>query len=207
LFSILGKSKYDLKNLKRIAIEPYKIISNNIFLLMKDGKSLMVTSPSFIHKKPLITAKIALAMAELGKTILLVDLNVKGPALHQLFSLDNHYGLTSLLFEDEIKQSPISQTVYDNLHVLTAGTTDYLSKSIVWEKLGDMITEWGEIYDFLLFELPPYLGVSDTQILTEKGDGVLLVIEEGSTLKKELIETKNRLELGRKKFIGTIYSS
>jgi Mrp family chromosome partitioning ATPase len=55
--------------------------------------------------------------------------------------------------------------------------------------------------------LPPYIGVSDTQILTEKGDGVLLVIQEGITKKKAVLETKKQIERGRKKFIGAIYCS
>jgi protein-tyrosine kinase len=201
----ITKKKYDNSTLELNNDEQYKIVRNNILLYMKEeGKSVMVTSPSFLREKSQITSKIALSFAELGKRTLLVDLNVTEPSIHNLFSLENKCGLTSLMLEEAFEASPICETAYENLHVLSAGT---LSKSIIWDKLEDLMREWEESYDYLIFELPPYIGVSDTQILTEKGDGVLLVIQEGITKMKEVLETKKLLERGRKKFIGAIYCS
>nr|WP_263324342.1 CpsD/CapB family tyrosine-protein kinase [Neobacillus sp. Marseille-Q6967] len=209
MFTRFSKKRYSNGALGKLDDEVYKIVRNNILVFMNEGgKSFMVTSPSHIHQKSLITAKIALSFAELGKMTLLVDLNVNEPSFHRLFSLDNKYGLTSLLLEEDLEEhSPIHKTVYDDLYVLAAGSAVPLSKSIIWDRLEDLMREWEEFYDFIIFELPPYIGVSDTQILTEKGDGVLLVMQEGKTKKKEALETKKLLERGRKKFIGAIYCS
>lgn len=200
------KKKNDNSTFGILNDEPYKIARNNILVFMKEdgGKSVMITSPGLVPKKSQITSKIAMSFAELGKMTLLVDMNVKEPSLHKMFSIDNKFGLTSLLFEEDTENSPICKTVYENLHVLPSGSS---SKPIIWDKLDNLMKDWEEFYDYLIFELPPYLGVSDTQIITEKGDGILLVIQEGITKKKAAVETKKLLERGRKKFIGAIYCS
>jgi Mrp family chromosome partitioning ATPase len=110
LFAKFTKKKYDNSTFG-LDDEQYKMVRNNLLVFMKEGgKSLMVVSPSLIHQKTLITTKIALSFAELGKITLLVDLNVREPSIHKLFSLDNKYGLTSLLLEEDFEPSPICKT-------------------------------------------------------------------------------------------------
>lgn len=206
MFGITNKK--DNSTLGILNDEHYKITSNNILVYLKEEgmKSVMVTSPSLIHRKSQITSKIATTFAEMGKMTLLVDMNVKEPSIHRLFSVDNNLGLTSLLLDKDSMISPICKTMYENLHVLPSGSGS-LTKSIVWDQLDDLMKDWKEHYDYLIFELPPYLGFSDTQIITEKGDGILLVIQEGLTQKKAALETKKLLERGSKKLMGAIYCS
>lgn len=203
------KKKFNMGKLNLFPDDQYRNIRNNILLCMKEsGKSLIVTSPSLIEQKSIITTKIALAFAEQGKSILLVDMNVKKPTLHQLFLLDNNYGLTSLLLDKDLESSPICKTMYYDLHVLAAGPQEsLLCNSFMSDKFVRLQSEWEDSYDYIIFEMPPFIETTDTQILTEKGDGVLLVLQEGVTKKKETLEIIKMLGYGRKKFIGAIYFS
>lgn len=188
------------------SIEQANIIRTNIQLLMKkECKSLMITSADKNEQKPVITAILAISFAEQGKKVLLIDGNVRNPSLHCLFNIENSSGLTDLLLHMEEPQLVMKDTYIHNLYVLPTGAVpDNPSRLFISRRLEELLEQWKEEFDLIIFETPAFLEVTDSQILSNKCDGVLLVIQENKTKMEEALKTKKMLERGHNNILGVI---
>jgi capsular exopolysaccharide synthesis family protein len=166
---------------------------------------LMVVSPEENELQSLITSKLAVSFAEIGKQVLLVDVNFRKPTLHDLFSIDQMTGLSNILNDEEEGKSVISEVFIRNLYVLPAGFLSVHSKDI--ERIEQLIIEWKRRYDVVILEAPAFLEVVDSQILSDACSGVIVVIHENHTKKEDALKTKKMLERAGNQILGAIYQT
>ncbi|PFO04935.1 tyrosine protein kinase [Bacillus sp. AFS076308] len=192
-----------------ISTEQIRMIRTNIDQV-SDSKMavLMVTSPNHEGDRSIISAKLAISFAEQGKRILLVDANIRKPSLNKWFQIKNDSGLTNVILNKEEIELHYRETLVPGLYVLPAGLAP-LNLSDIWvtSKIKEMVIKCESEFDVVIFEAPPYLTVSDSQMLASLCDGVIIVVKANSTKKEDAIKTKDYLDKTNNRILGVIYQT
>lgn len=196
-------------NEESISKEQIRMIQVNIDQkLDSHSTSIMLTSPTDDGEKSIISSKLAISFAEQGKKVLLVDANLRNPSIHNWFQLRNQSGLTNIIVNEEEIQHHIKETLFPGLFVLPTGPNP-LNLSDLWvtSKIKEMVRKVQLEYDVVIFEAPPFLTVSESQILVNQCDGVILVVKANKTKKADVLKTKDYLEKTSNIILGVIYQT
>ena len=200
-----------LSNPRSPVSEAYRTLRTNLefFSLDEPVRTLVVTSPGAKDGKSTVLANLAVALAQGGKRVILVDCDLRRPTQHTLFGLDNATGLTTMML-DEAAQSkpPLRETPVDGLRVLTAGPlppnpAELLGSRRMKETLAALLKK----ADVLLFDAPPVLAVTDALVLAVQTDGVLLVVKAGGTTREHVQQAKDRLERVNARIVGAVLNN
>jgi non-specific protein-tyrosine kinase len=141
-------------------------------------------------------------MAQGGKRTILVDCDLRRPALHTLFDLSSEPGLTNLLL-DEDGIPNLQNTEVEDLRILTSGPlppnpADLLGSQKMDRAIELLINQ----ADIVLFDAPPVVAVTDAAVLGAKVDGLLLVISAGKTRREHAERAKAMLEKANVRILG-----
>jgi succinoglycan biosynthesis transport protein ExoP len=145
-------------------------------------RSLLVTSSAQGDGKSSVVANLGLSLARSGRTVLLVDGDLRKPALHRLFDLSNDVGLTHILSGREIDPQ-IRPSAVAGLSILTAGPLPPNASALLESfDLRTLFDALGERFDVVIVDTPPVLGAEDTLMLAQAIDGVVLVVPSSRVL-------------------------
>ena len=155
----------------------------------------MVTSPEPSDGKSTTAANLAIVLAQQGKQVLLVDTDLRKPSVHYTFNVSNMIGLTSVLTKKFSLDRAILKTNVPNLEILTSGPIPPNPSELLNSNAMEIVVaQMNNIFDFIVFDTPPVLAVTDPQIIASKCDGVIMVIASGKTNKDRAMEAKILLE-------------
>ena len=192
------------------AAEAYRTLRTNIYFssLERSIHTLLVTTIAPLEGKSLTLANLAVSMAQGDKRTILVDADLRRPALHTLFGLTNDKGLTSLFMDGKGPIEPALQaTSVPNLKVLTSGPLPPNPAEVLGAaRMLDVIEALKSQADIVLFDAPPVIAVADTSVLGTRVDGVLLVVEAGQTRREHAKRAKEQLEKLNIRVIGAALS-
>jgi protein-tyrosine kinase len=192
-----------------MSTEQTRMIRTNLDLVLHEGPALvMVTSPDDMEQKPTISSNLAVAFAEQGKKVLLVDANIVKPSLHQLFNISDTIGLTNVIINEESLMMNTIETYIPGLHVLPIGALS-INASELWvtSKLKKFAAACREEFDLVIFDVPALLTVSDPLVLANQCDGIILVVEHNKTKKEAALKTKEYLSRSNNHILGVIYQT
>lgn len=193
-----------------VIAEQFRTIRTNIQFSMvdKDLKTVVVTSAGPGAGKSTISANLAVTFASQGKKVLLVDTDMRKPTVHKTFHLQNRDGLTTLLTEKDVKISDIAHQVStEDLFVITSGVIPPNPSELLASKRMDrLMDEFEEIFDLIIFDMPPVVAVTDAQIMASKVDGTIFVIPKGMTNKDMVLKSKDLLDKVNANVIGAIFN-
>lgn len=167
---------------------------------------LLVTSPGPQEGKSTVLANLAVSLAQAERRVILVDADLRRPALHQIFALKQSPGLSTMLLDRKaLAQPPLQDSPLPDLKVLTSGPPppvpgDALSSPRMEEILGAL----SERVDFLLLDAPPLLAVSDAAVLATRCQGVLLVLRAGHTRREHAQRARRVLEQAGARLVGVV---
>ncbi|MCA1321848.1 CpsD/CapB family tyrosine-protein kinase [Bacillus tianshenii] len=192
-----------------MSTEQIRIIRANIEdKIKKESVFLTVTSPNLEDQKSLISAKLAIAFAEVGKKVLLVDANFRRPSLHKWFNTYNTSGFVDVIYEGGSVNLYAKVTIVPGLFLLPTGSSvESSSYASVLSKAGTIMEQFRQSFDVVIMEAPSFLKSSDTHILSRQCDGVILVMKAHGTKKEEALQTKHYLERADKEIVGVIYQT
>lgn len=176
--------------------EAYRLLRTNLVFSKKfqNGKTVCVTSGSVGEGKSLTVFNLAFICAQLGGRVLLVDADLHRPTQHKILNLQNNSGLINVLSGDISLQDAITATNVANLDFLSSGkTSTYIHGLLNNPVLKDIIRELKENYDYIFFDAPPAIGVSDASLLVREMDGVLLVIQHRKYPKSVSIRARDMI--------------
>ncbi|MBI4329592.1 MAG: polysaccharide biosynthesis tyrosine autokinase [Chloroflexi bacterium] len=167
------------------AAEAFRVLRTNLDLSRVDKpvQTLLVTSAAPSEGKTFTAANLAVASAQAGKRVILVDADLRRPSAHRLFGLANGQGLTNLILDPTIDLSVVLQnTNVSGLRVLLGGPippnpAELLGSNHMRQVLASLRTQ----SDTVIFDSPPVLLVADAAILSSQMDGTLLVVESART--------------------------
>lgn len=147
-----------------------------LFSLRGDHKLLAVSSPSQGDGKSTVTANLAVSMANAGKSVLLVDCDMRRPNIDKLFGIENHSGLVDVVNGQAELSDCIHAEVVENLAVLTSGVIpENPAELLASSSFRDLLQMLREKYDFVIIDCPPLLPVSDPSIVAPLVDQMLMV--------------------------------
>jgi polysaccharide biosynthesis transport protein len=195
---------------KTFLAEAYRSAGASI-LFSRNGpvspKVLLVTSPHPQCGKTTTTANLAVSLAEGGRSVLLIDGDLRRPALAEIFGVQNGEGLVNTLDESE-RADPytlIRSTPFPGVRVLAGGAVKVsIAKLLHSSRLGLVLDRLRDEFDFILIDAPPLLGLADARILGKFADGVILVCRAGHTSVDDLEETRRLLVEDGTHILGTI---
>lgn len=208
-----GQENVDLVTLHyphSLIAEEFRTLRTNIEFSMFDRsfKTILITSSVSSEGKSTIAANLAQVFSTQGKKVLLVDADLRKPSLHRKFNLPNNRGLTSFLVGTEPSLSLILDRPFQkNLYVLTSGLIPpNPSELLASARMTDFIKKTKEVFDFVIFDAPPVIAVTDAQILASKLDGTVFVVRNGVAERQNIIKAKEQLNRVDAKVIGTVFN-
>lgn len=144
-------------------------------------------------------------MAQQGEQVLLVDADLRKPSVHYAFNVNNIHGLTSVLTERISLDKAISNTHVPNLDILTSGPIPHNPSELLDSKSMELLME--ELkgkFEYVVFDTPPVLAVTDPQIMANKSDGVVIVVSSGKTSREGAVKAKELLEKAKAQLLGVV---
>jgi len=190
--------------------EQYRTIRTNILYSSVDEeiRSIMITSSGPGEGKSTTTANLAIVFAQQGKTVLLVDADLRKPTVHYTFKLTNTTGLTSILTNQTELMEAVNKTDESNLFVLPSGPIPPNPSELLGSKSMQYFMERAlEEFDLIIFDTPPVLAVTDAQILGNLCQGSVLVVSSGKTEKENLLKTKELLTATNGRLLGVVLNN
>ncbi|MGX7288467.1 CpsD/CapB family tyrosine-protein kinase [Enterococcus devriesei] len=190
--------------------ERYRTVRTNIqFASSADRqiKTLVVTSSGPGEGKSTTSANLAVVFANSGQSVLLVDADMRKSTVHKTFQLTNNVGLSNVLSSDMGVKEAVQRSVVPNLYVMTSGPkAPNPSELLGSTRMDQLIMELRDSYDFIIFDMPPIVAVTDAQIMASKADGTLLVVRENVTRKDSLQKARELLSMVNANVLGAVFN-
>lgn len=197
------------KNLEFTATEQYKLLRTNLsFTLPADVKCPIIGVSSSIRGEGKSTTAINLSyvLAESGKKVLLVDADLRIPSVAKKMDMNNSPGLTDFLMDYENQQlSVFKSKLLDNWYILPSGNLPPNPSELLGSRRMEQIFSiLSEKFDYIIVDLPPVNIVSDALAISTLITGMVVVIREEYTSKKELESCFRQLKLSNVNVLGCV---
>lgn len=209
---------------KTTSAESYRALRTNINFvkLEEDIKTIVFTSSSPQEGKTTVACNLAVAMAQAGNKVLLVDGDFRRPVISKIFGIQSIPGLTDVILGNyewrnvvrsvtdimmgKMTMEEIMTTPgLDNLHIMTCGTIAPNPAELVSTRVNaDFLKESHEEYDFVIVDAPPILAATDAAIWGTKADGVILVYQVGKIARGALKRAKAQIDNVKARIIGIV---
>jgi tyrosine-protein kinase Etk/Wzc len=157
-------------------------------------KSILVTSTIPVEGKTIVSVNLAGSFAQAGKKTLLLDCDLRKPRVHNIFKMERYPGLSDFLFANVELNDIIRPTKIANLDFITSGTIPPNPSELLGSiQFKSFLEKLQGLYDILVLDSPPFISVTDSEILFNITDGTLLVCRANMTPIEAFIKTYRRL--------------
>ncbi len=147
-------------------------------------KTLLITSSGPTEGKTTVATWIAIAMAQAGQRVLLVDCDLRRPRLHRVFGKSGQIGVSTALMDGELPDAEAMSTEVPNLFILCAGPTPPNPAELLQsDKFKHLLARLTGMFDRVVIDSPPIVPVTDAAILSTQVDGTVFVVRAYSTTK------------------------
>jgi len=188
--------------------EAYRIIRTEILHLLPQTeglKSLLITSGEPQSGKTITVSNLGISFAQKDSKVLLVDGDLRRPQLHKIFNLERYNGLSEYLSGEMEVEKIIKSTDIENLHVITSGKVPHYPAEIISSgKIEHFIKSLNGIFDYVIFDSPPVVSVTDSIIFADKVNAIVQVVRSGKALVPISIRVKEQLSHAKGKVLGVI---
>ncbi len=177
--------------------ESYRTLRTNILSKKPAGSTtLLITSSGPKEGKSTTIVNLAITLSQMNSKVILVDMDMRRPMVHNKFGVEKENGLSDYLIDNDV---PLEQVVkasgIPNLDVITSGFIPPNPSELISSSQTDkLIEDLRARYDFILFDTPPIIAVTDALILTKKVDLTFIVVRCGYTEKGIIKRTKELME-------------
>ncbi len=191
--------------------EAYKATRTNIMFSIKGTvgcKSIIVSSANPGEGKSTTCANLAIAFAQMGDRVVIIDADMRKPRVHKYFDIKNKKGLSNILGGFETLENCINHMEDTGLDVITAGNIPPNPAELLASGEMDILLETlSGRYDYVFIDTPPINVVTDASILSKKVSGVVLVVRHNITNKEAIERSIKTLEFAGAKILGFILNS
>ena len=197
------------KNLDFTALEQYKLLRTNLsFTLPEDEKCSIigVTSAMRGEGKSTTSVNLSYVMAESGKKVLLIDGDMRIPSVAKKMGIENDFGLTDLLKgAGSVQISSFKSTENSNWYIMPSGALPPNPSELLGSaRMKNVLKALSENFDCIIIDLPPVNLVSDALAVSKYISGMIVVIREDYTEKKELEACFRQLKLSDVNVLGCV---
>ncbi len=196
------------KNLEFTAKEQYKLLRTNLsFTLPEDEKCpvIGVTSSMRGEGKSTTSINLSYVLAESGKKVLVIDGDLRIPSVAKKMNIESTPGLTDILKGGTSALAEFNFQSYNNWYIMPAGILPPNPSELLGSpRMGKLLENLREIFDYIIIDLPPVNLVSDALAVSQFISGMVVVIREEYTEKKELENCIRQLKLSNVKVLGCV---
>lgn len=189
--------------------EAYRTLRTNIrFALRGEGcKSFCITSSAQGEGKSITVVNLAISFAEAGHKVLLIDADLRRPAIARLLTEKATPGLSNVLAGHSTEEEAIRPSAYVNLDILLSGDIPPNPAELLGsERMMGLVEKLSGKYDYILVDTPPVNIVSDTCVIANILDGVLLLARQERSRKDNIKRAVNSLKLTGAKILGCVFN-
>lgn len=190
--------------------EAYRVLRTNLLFSRKEEtfNTIVVVSAGAGEGKSTTTTNLATVFAQAGNRVLIVDSDLRRPTLHKLFKVTNNLGLTNYLLKQNTIVEVIQTTQVPNLDFMASGKLPNSSMGILGSaQMKQLIAELKPRYDYILFDSPPILGVSDASVLASEVDMVIQVIQYRRYPQPMTLRAKQMIEKVGGNLVGLVLNN
>jgi capsular exopolysaccharide synthesis family protein len=190
-----GREDKAILDTRSAAIESFRVLRYNLMANGATWRVLLIASAVPSEGKSTLAANLAALIANLGRSVTLVDGDMRRPSLHKIFDLPNDAGLSDLLSDSPDQIDAHAQaTQVEGLRLISSGPlpTDpaALLESQAWTRL---IEKLKTTSDVVVIDAPATLGLADTSIMARGADAILMVVERGKSTRRDALRAKEIL--------------
>lgn len=187
--------------------ENYRSIRTSLLLTESDSnpRTFAISSPLPQEGKSVTISNIAVTFAQTGKKVLIIDSDLRKPSQHEFFKVKNQNGLTDFLSGNFDGKELVKKTQIPNLFFINSGSVpDNPLELLGSKKMTDLVESLKKHFEYIFFDTPPLLLLSDAIVLGPKIDGVILVIWGGKTSREALRLSREKLDSHKIKCLGVV---
>lgn len=194
------------KNTLSIESEAYRALKVNLQYLVIDKKikSIAIVSANYNEGKTTICGNIALSFSQSNKKVLVIDSNLRNPELHELFNIENNFGLSDVLLGN-VKINEVIHKYNDNVSIVTAGhAVNTPSEFIDSVTMTESLEIVKGMFDIVILDTLQLKDFTDTQVLASKVDGIIIVTRAEQTNVNSILEIKEKLDQAGANILGIV---
>jgi capsular exopolysaccharide synthesis family protein len=187
--------------------EAFRMLRTNLQYLDLDNppKSLVITSAIAGEGKTSTSTNLAVALAQAGRRVLLIDGDLRRPRVAALLGLESSVGLTTVLVGRTKLEESIQRHQASGVYFLAGGPTPPNPTEVLQSQAThELLAKLRAAYDAVIIDAPPLLPVADAAILGTAADGAIMVTRHGRTHRDELEAATQRLDKVGARLFGTV---
>jgi capsular exopolysaccharide synthesis family protein len=189
-------------------LESFRSLHTNIRFLGSDTPihSIVVSSATPADGKSTVAVHLAQAAAAMGQRVLLVDADLRRPQVHNVLGLENQVGLSNVIATGLTAKQAIQRLpMWDHLYVLTAGQLPPdPTRLLCSKKMQYLMEQFHAVFDLVIYDTPPTLGLADGRLLAAHTDGVVLIAGLGRTDRSVLMQALDGMKISSATVLGVV---
>ena len=196
------------KNLEFTAVEQYKLLRTNLDFTLPEGEIcpvIGVTSSMRGEGKSTTAINLSYVLAEKGRKVLLIDGDLRIPSVAKKMRINNSMGLTDILMGKGAQISDFQSDILNNWYILPSGEIPPNPSELLGSnRMESVLSGLREKFDYIIIDLPPVNLVSDAMSISSFITGMIVVIREDYTEKKDLEHCFRQLNLSNVNILGCV---
>jgi capsular exopolysaccharide synthesis family protein len=196
-----------LKDSTSLAAEACRSIRTNMLFIsaQKEFSVFSVTSPGPQDGKTTVAINLAIAMAQAGGKVLIIDADMRKPRIHRSFGLKSDKGLSSIVVGDAQLRDALCKSEVPNLDVLPCGPIPPNPAELLHtERFRQILAECRGLYERVILDSPPIGPVTDPAIIGSSADGVVLILRAGHTTREAAQYARRQLGDAGARILGLV---
>jgi capsular exopolysaccharide synthesis family protein len=167
-------------------------------------KTILVTSPDIGDGKTSVASNLAMSIAQREKEVVLLDVDLRRPSVHEFFELENERGLLDLISDGAALSDVLQLKKNTKVAVITSGGTPLNPTELLGsKKMDELLCKLQETADVVIIDGPPLI-VADAMVMAAKVDGVVLVVRPGHTRRSLAQAASEQIKLAGIKVVGVV---
>jgi succinoglycan biosynthesis transport protein ExoP len=175
-------------------VESYRMLRTSVLLSTAGAppKTILITSSQPGEGKTTTAVNTAISLSQLGASVLLIDADLRRPAIHKAFKIPHARGISNYLSSHTPLDDLIVKLPIPNLSVLPCGPIPPNPAELISsDRMKELLRELSHQFDHILIDSPPLISVTDPVILSTMVDGSILVVQSGKST-RELVRRARR---------------
>lgn len=186
--------------------EAFRYLRTSIFIdQSKPLQSLLVTSAIPGEGKSTVVANLALALAQSGRNVIVVDADLRQPTLHKIFNLTNNVGLSNLLKQEATLEEALQESHVPGVKVITSGNPPHNPAELLDSpQVVTLIEQLKQYQALILIDTPSLMAVTDAAVLAPLVDGVVMVVGRAQVHQEAVQAARYQLAAVNAKLVGLV---
>ena len=191
-------------------VESYRMLRTAVLLSTAGAppKTILVTSSQPGEGKTTTAVNTAISLSQLGASVLLIDADLRRPAVHKAFKIPHTRGISNYLSSHTPLENLIVKLPIPNLSVLPCGPIPPNPAELISsDRMKDLLRYLGQQFDHILIDSPPLISVTDPVILSTMVDGSILVVQSGKSTRELVRRARQELSGVGAKIFGVVLNN